>query len=50
MTLTFSAMILVAIWLIYMGLTQVGVAMPRWATIVAGVIAIIAGILLLIGR
>lgn len=37
------------IFLIITGLGQVGAGLPRWALIVSGACAIIAGVLLLIG-
>lgn len=44
------ALTLVALWLIYMGLAQLGVSFPRWANIIAGIVAIIAGVLILLGQ
>lgn len=46
---TFTAMTLLAIWLILMGAQQLGVNFPRWVIVGMGVGAIIAGLMLLGG-
>jgi hypothetical protein len=46
----FTSATLLAVWLILMGVQQLGVAYPRWLVIVMGIVAILAGLLFLIGR
>jgi uncharacterized membrane protein YphA (DoxX/SURF4 family) len=45
-----NGMTLLAIWLILMGIQQFGAPYPRWLVYIMGALAVIAGLLFIVGH